>query len=117
MKFLLLPIFALLLAGCGNQKRHQHLQHHTPCDSVIIPIQSFIKEVTESSLWRKGAYNEPDSTYLDWRQIIEYYRASNYPKSKHLFLSLDEDDSFKFNITQPPRPSDIHYIDTMLMLT
>lgn len=122
MKLSFLFICTFLIAGCGNQscgnqKQKRHLQHQTPCDSVIIPIQSFIKEITESSLWQKGAYNEPDSTYLDWRQIIEYYRASNYPKSKHLFLSLDEDDSFKFNITQPPRPSDIHYIDTMLMLT
>ena len=103
-----------------NKITHTEIQS----DSIaVVSIESFLNGVMMPALWKDKTNNGDDfpryidSARLDWVQIIERYRSANYPNAKHLLLSLNEDNSIKFNITQPQRLNDIHYIDTMLMLT
>ena len=52
MKTYLLPIFALLIVGCGNQSQSQ-------CDSaILVPIESFRKEIVDPALWRELSHDD-----------------------------------------------------------
>ena len=114
MKTYLLPIFALLIVGCGNQSQSQ-------CDSaILVPIESFRKEIVDPALWRELSHDDNeyfsyiDSTRLDWSQVVNHYLSTKHPDSKQLILTWGKNQ--RFDMTQTLRLNDIHYIDTLLSL-
>ena len=61
------------------------------------------------------AFRIIDSLKLDWYSLNLLMKDRLYPQAKVLYITLP--DSTTFNVIQKPRHNDIHYIDTMLMLS
>lgn len=118
--YILIPI-VLVMFGCGHRQIKNvpntspaidFTAEHRPILSQTISISAFCDQL--KSLIE---YDSIDSSYKDWMQIINHYRKRIYPQREHLFLALNEEYSVCFDLFQEPRFDDIHYIDTMLMLT
>ena len=137
MKGYLSILITLLMFGCGrrsNSIQISYLQNDTLTeepeilisadrqkDSIVyIPYDSIFANLYNSKMWNckemsGEAPNYIDSLNLDWYSLNLLMKNRLYPQAKELYVILP--DSTTFNVIQKPRYNDIHYIDTMLMLS
>lgn len=137
MKGYLPILITLLMFGCGrkpNTVQISYLQNDTLTeepeilisadrqkDSIVyIPYDSIFANLYNSKMWncKEMSGEAPDyidSLNLDWYSLNLLMKNRLYPQAKELNIILP--DSTTFNVIQKPRYNDIHYIDTMLMLS